>query len=137
MAATVLSRPCLRRRSANGARWRWTAATLAATGLIVAACSVIDYEPPDVAIAEREAAETAYNDCLWRSVALLDDGKSDPVSIAQTIQPTCAALYEKLTQTVVSRARTQKGKDDARAMYKDGEIRAITNVIFLYRSQKR
>jgi hypothetical protein len=114
-----------------------TSTTLAATGLIVAACSVLDYEPPDVAIAEKEAAETAYNDCLLHSVALLDDGKSDPVSIAQGVQPTRAALYEKLTQTVVSRATTQKGKDDARAMYKDGEIRAITNAILFYRSRKR
>jgi hypothetical protein len=114
-----------------------TATTLVATGLIVAACSVIDYEPPDVAIAEREGAETAYNDCLWRSVALLDDGKSDAVSIASVVQPTCATLYEKLTQTVVSRATTQKGKDNARAMYKDGEIRAITDAILLYRSRNR
>jgi hypothetical protein len=98
---------------------------------------VIDYEPPDVAIAEKEAAEAAYNDCLWRSLALLDDGKSDPVSIASGVQPTCANLYEKLTQTVVSRATTQKGKDDARLMYKDGEIRAITNAILIYRSRKQ
>jgi hypothetical protein len=114
-----------------------TATTLAATGLIVAACSVLDYEPPDVAIAEKEGAEAAYNDCLLRSVARLDDGKSDPVSIAHEVQPTCAALYERLTQTVVSRASTQKAKDDARAMYKDGEMRAITNAILFYRSQKR
>jgi hypothetical protein len=113
-----------------------TAITIAA-GLIVAACSVLDYEPPDVAIAEREAAEAAYNDCLLRSVALLDDGKSDPVSIAPGVQPTCAAIYEKLIQTVVSRATTQKAKDDARAMYKDGEMRAITNAILFYRSRKR
>src|SRR5271169_2328620 len=114
-----------------------TAITLAAAGLIVAACSVLDYEPPNIAIAEKEAAEDAYNDCVWRSVALMDDGKSDPVSIAHGIQPTCAALYEKLTQTVVSRGPTQKAKDDARALYKDGEMRAITNVILIYRSRKR
>jgi hypothetical protein len=54
--------------------------------------------------------------------ARLDDGNSDPVSVANGIQPTCAVLYEKLTQTV--RATTQKRKDDVRAMYKDGEIRA-------------
>jgi hypothetical protein len=114
-----------------------TATTLAATGLIAAACSMFDYEPPDVAIAEREAAEAAYNDCLLRSVALLDDGKSDPVSIAHGVQPTCATLYEKLIQTVVSRATTQKGKDDARAMYKAGEIKAITNAVLFHRSRKR
>jgi hypothetical protein len=114
-----------------------TAITLAAAGLIVAACSSIDYEPPDVAIAEKEAAEDAYNDCVLRSVARLDDGKSDPVSIAHGVQPTCAVLYEKLTQTVVSRATTQKGKDDARAMYKDGEIRAITNAVLFHRSRKQ
>jgi len=54
-------------------------ATTLAAGLIVAACSWADYEPPDIAIAEREAAEDAYNDCVWRSVAGLDDGKSDRV----------------------------------------------------------
>jgi hypothetical protein len=113
------------------------AATVLAAGLIVAACSSIDYDPPDVAIAEKEAAQDAYNDCVLDSVARLDDGKSDPASIASGVQPTCAVLYEKLTQTVVSRAATPKGKDDARRMYKDGEIRAITNAILVYRSRKR
>src|SRR5208283_2056289 len=105
-----------------------TAITLAA-GLIVAACSLADYEPPDIAIAERETAEDAYNDCVWRSVASLDDGKSDPASIAYGVQPMCAALYEKLTQSVVNRAKTEKGKDVVRARYKDGEIKAIASVI--------
>jgi hypothetical protein len=114
-----------------------TATTLAAAGLIVAACTVLDYEPPDIAIAEKEAAEDAYNDCVLRSVALMDDGKSDPVSIARGVQPSCAALYEKLTQTVVKRATTQKGKDDAWAMYKAGEIRAITDAVLIHRSLKR
>jgi hypothetical protein len=113
------------------------AATALAAGLIVAACSSIDYEPPEVASTEKEAAEDAYNDCVLHSVASLDDGKSDPVSIANGVQPTCAVLYEKLTQTVVNRATTQKRKDDARAMYKDGEIRAITTAILIYRSRKR
>jgi hypothetical protein len=114
-----------------------TAAALAAAGLIVAACSSIDYEPPEVASTEKEAAEDAYNDCVLQSVARLDDGKSDPVSIANQVQPTCAVLYEKLTQTVVNRTATQKRKDDARAMYKDGEIRAIANAVLIYRSRKR
>jgi hypothetical protein len=113
-----------------------TAITLAA-GLIVAACSLADYEPPDIAIAEREAAEDAYNDCVWRSVASLDDGRSDPAGIAYQVQPMCVALYEKLTQTVVSRAKTQRGKDDARARYKDGELKAIASVVLIYRSRKQ
>ena len=112
-------------------------ATALAVGLIVAACSSIDYDPPDIAIAEKEAAQDAYNDCVLGSVARLDDGKSDPVSIARGVQPTCADLYEKLTQTVVSRAKHEKAKDDARTMYKDGEIRAITNAVLIYRSRKR
>ena len=112
------------------------ATVLAAAGLILAACSSIDYEA-DVASAEKEAAEDAYNDCVLLSVARLDDGNSDPVSVANGVQPTCAVLYEKLTQTVVNRATTQKRKDDARAMYKDGEIRAIANAVLIYRSRKR
>jgi hypothetical protein len=112
-------------------------ATTLAAGLIVAACSWADYEPPDIAIAEREAAEDGYNDCVWRSVAGLDDGKSDPAGVAYQVQPMCAALYEKLTQTVVNRAKTQRGKDDARARYKDGEIKAIISVVLVYRSRKQ
>ncbi len=111
-------------------------ATVLAAGLVVAACAALDYEPPEIGIAEKEAAEDAYNDCVLRAVATMDDGKSDPVSIARGIQPTCAALYQKLTQTVVSRAPTQKAKDDARAMYRDGEIRSITNAILTQRSRK-
>jgi hypothetical protein len=113
-----------------------TAITLAAAGLFIAACSSADfYEPPSVA--EREAAEDAYNDCVLLSVGRLDDGKSDPVSVAHKVQPTCAALYEKLTQIVVNRATTQKGQDDARRMYKDGEINAIVSAVLIYRSRKR
>jgi len=112
-------------------------ATTLAAGLIVAACSLADYEAPDIAITERETAEDAYNDSVWRSVASLDDGKSDPASIAYNVQPTCAALYAKLTQTVVNRAKTEKAKDDARARYKDGEIKAISSVILIYRSRKQ
>jgi hypothetical protein len=109
------------------------ATVLAAAGLILAACSSIDYEA-DVASAEKEAAEDACIDCVWISLARHDDGNSDPVSVANGIQPTCVVLYEKLTQTV--RATTQKRKHDARAMYKDGEIRAIANAVLIYRSQK-
>jgi hypothetical protein len=43
----------------------------------------------------------------------------------------------KLTQTVVNRAKTEKGKDDARARYKDGEVKAITSVVLIYRSRKQ
>ena len=112
-------------------------ATILAAGLIVAACALVDYEPPEIAIAEREAAEDAYNDCVSRSVASLDDGKSDPASIAYNVQPTCAALYEKLTQTVVNRAKTEKAKSDAQARYRDGEIKAIVSVVLVYRSRKQ
>src|ERR1700721_293520 len=109
------------------------ATVLTAAGLILAACSSIDYEA-DVASAEKEAAEDAYIDCVWISLAQLDDGNSDPVSVANGIQPTCAVLYETLTQTV--RATAQERKDDVRAMYKDGEIRAMANAVLIYRSQK-
>ena len=112
-------------------------ATILAAGLIVAACTLADYEPPEVAITERETAEDAYNDCVWRSVASLDDGKSDPASIAYKVQPMCAALYAKLTQTVVNRAKTEKAKNDARARYKDGEIKAIISVVLIHRSRKQ
>jgi hypothetical protein len=53
------------------------------------------------------------------------------------VQPMCAALYEKLTQTAVNRAKTEKGKDVVRARYKDGEIKAIASVILVYRSRKQ
>jgi hypothetical protein len=113
-----------------------TAITLAAAGLIVAACSLTDYyDPPSVA--DKEAAEAAYNDCVLGSVGRLDDGKSDPVGIAQKVQPTCAVLYQKLTQIVVSRATTPKDQDEARRIYKDGEIRSIASAVLIYRSQKR
>jgi hypothetical protein len=38
---------------------------------------------------------------------------------------------------VVNRAKTQRGKDDARARYKDGELKAIASVVLIYRSRKQ
>jgi len=46
-------------------------------------------------------------------------------------------LYQKLTQIVVSRATTPKDQDEARRIYKDGEIRSIASAVLIYRSQKR
>jgi hypothetical protein len=43
--------------------------------------------------AEKAAVEQPWTDCVARAINRLDDGKSDPVSIAYRIEPLCAVLY--------------------------------------------
>ena len=83
------------------------------------------------------AALDAWSDCVLRAVAQLDDGKTDPLSIAHGVAPRCAALYADATQSAVQGMITEKGQAHTRLLYKDNELRLITNAVLTSRAAKR
>lgn len=81
-------------------------------------------------------ARIAWGDCVWAAVGRLDDGKSDPVSIATGISPVCAVQYQHLTDLMVDRdfISTTGAREDMRERMKDAEIKLITAAILTHRA---
>jgi len=83
--------------------------------------------------AELAQARKPFADCVIREVARLDDGKSDPLSVANGIAPACALQYEELTRTLMQEAAAEKGKDFLRQRTREDELQSITSAILIYR----
>jgi len=62
-------------------------------------------------------------------VKRLDDGKSDPVSIAYGIAPQRGELYAHLTDIMVSHNIPENGQIAMRERMKSGEVQMITSAI--------
>jgi len=103
-----------------------------ALALILTGCAATE--------AEKAAADKAIQDwqvCVLRAVAQLDDGRSDPVSIAFAIEPACAGLYEEVIQTSNKGvAITEAGQSYGSRLMKDGELKLITGAILTYRASQ-
>jgi len=69
-------------------------------------------------------------------VKRLDDGKTDPVSIAYGIASQCAELYAQLTNIMVSQNITENGQIAMREQMRSGEIKLITSAILTFRAAK-
>jgi hypothetical protein len=86
--------------------------------------------------AARQSAMDAWGDCVMREVARLDDGKSDPLSIAYGIAPACASLYQQVTQTMLIGMTTENSQAYMRRLTSDSELRMITTAILTYRASR-
>ena len=83
---------------------------------------------------ELKAVMEPWSDCVWKAVARLDDGKSDPVSVAYGIEPSCAVLYEQVIQTELKgMSATLEIQIYMRRKYEDEELKSITDAILTYR----
>jgi hypothetical protein len=124
----------MRRKWNNMSRQRgnWKLLTAAAF-LFTTACSHIPTETERET--EREAASSAWVDCVVEAVIRFDDGKTDPVSIAYGIAPQCAVQYSQLTRiTAQQLSSTQSGRVHILNLMKDDEIKSITSAILIHRS---
>lgn len=74
---------------------------------------------------------------MWRAVARLDDGKSDPLSIAHGVGPQCASLYATLSQVHLKEFYTEGGRRNMRRLLDEGELKLITSAILTYRASRR
>jgi hypothetical protein len=86
---------------------------------------------------DKAAARDSWGSCISDGVAALDDGKSDPVSIATGVSPRCAVQYDRLTQIMVSENITQAGEDNARRLMREDEIRLITAAVLSHRAARK
>jgi hypothetical protein len=84
--------------------------------------------------AEKTAARDAWSDCVAQAVKRLDDGKTDPVSIAYGVAPQCASLYNHLSEMMIRENITDAGQANMQTQMRAGEIPLITNAILNYRA---
>src|SRR6516164_4055126 len=86
---------------------------------------------------QKDAAVDDWGDCVRSAVERVDDGKTDPMSVADGISAMCAAFYDKVRQSQIKvrqSSGTQKGQD---ANLKEGELRMIVSAILDHRAQAR
>jgi len=83
-----------------GRRFQERARVGAACGFILcffAACA--SSTPPPATDQEKSQAEESYVSCLRNSARLVDNGNVDATSIAQEIEPLCAAQFSAYEET--------------------------------------
>jgi len=97
--------------------------------LVVAGCGA-----RNATDAELAAAQKPWLDCVVRAITRLDDGKSDPVSVAYGIEPTCADKYENFTETFLRGYTNPEAIIDIRQRLTDDELKEITSTILDYRA---
>lgn len=86
--------------------------------------------------AEKHATLRAWVSCIRHAADQLDDGRSDPVSIAFGIEPVCAGLYGQFTEAIVASEKTEDAMSDLRKLYATQELPLITTVVLIRRANK-
>lgn len=97
-------------------------------GLLLSGCVTYDQIKPEL-----DAAKSAWTDCIFRAIRQLDDGKTDPTSLAYGISPRCAAEYLALTEQMLRPMTTEKGQTFMRQQMRGDELRLITSAVLTYR----
>lgn len=87
--------------------------------------------------ADKDSVRRAWGDCVAREVDRLDDGRTDPVSVAVGVAPQCAAQYQRLSDAMISENVTRAGQDNMRRQMRDGEIKMITSAVLTRRAARR
>jgi hypothetical protein len=106
----------------------------AIVGLALSGCAGMNGVPNE---SGRAAATSAYGDCVNQAVSRMDDGKTDPVSMAYGIAPQCAVQYQVLSQIMIRENFTENGQIAMRQQMRDGELRLVTSAIITHRSKRR
>lgn len=86
--------------------------------------------------AEKRATLHAWISCVRQAADQLDDGRSDPVSIAFGIEPVCAGLYGQFTEAVVASVTTEDAMSDLRRLYASQELPLIATVVLIRRAKE-
>lgn len=84
--------------------------------------------------AEIAAARQPWLDCVRGAIERLDDGKSDPLSIAYGIAPTCAVPSAELNRVRLKGYVSDCGGACGPAALKEQELQLITASVLSYRS---
>jgi hypothetical protein len=85
---------------------------------------------------EKHATLSAWVSCVRHAANQLDDGKSDPVSVAFGIEPVCAGLYGQFTEASVVSEDTPGAMSDLRRRYASQELPLITTIVLTGRAKE-
>lgn len=108
---------------------------LPATGLllILTGCMADDAAQK----ASEKAATDAYAECTMTAVRRLDDGRSDPASIAMGVAGACNGFYQAMTIQMQQKATTEVGQRYVRDEARANELRLATAAVLTYRASKK
>ena len=81
-------------------------------------------------------AEKVWGDCVVAAVIRMDDGRTDPLSLAHGIAPQCAVAHNEWSEAMIKENSTPQGQDAARERVNSSEIQFITSAIHIHRSKK-
>jgi hypothetical protein len=76
-----------------------------------------------------------WGDCVMAAVIRMDDGKTDPVSLAYGIAPQCAVQYQQFTSAETGNYITVRGQDAQRQLWRDKEVQMITSAVLIHRTK--
>ena len=85
----------------------------------------------------QNAAKEAYADCTMAAVRRLDDGKSDPASIAMGVAGACNGQYQALSYQMQQNMSTDIGQARVRDEMKSNELRLATAAVLTYRANRK
>jgi hypothetical protein len=84
---------------------------------------------------ETKSLMDVWGDCVMGAVIRMDDGKTDPVSLAYGIAPQCATQYQRFTESELSNYITENGQRAQRQLWKEKEVQMITSAVLIHRSK--
>jgi hypothetical protein len=79
----------------------------------------------------------AWGDCVMATVIRMDDGKTDPVSLAYGIAPQCSEQYQRFSEAEVSGYITENGQRAQRQLLRDKEVQMITSAVLIKRAKDK
>jgi hypothetical protein len=84
-----------------------------------------------------ENLRDAWGDCIMAAVIRMDDGKTDPVSLAYGIAPQCGGIYQRFSEAEVGNYFTENGQRAQRQLWKEKEVQMVTSAILIHRSKDK
>src|SRR5262245_55409837 len=83
---------------------------------------------------EKDAALDTWEGCIRENVRRLDDGRTDPVSLAVGVSPNCVGLWNSYYNMTMATKITKRAQDHAREELREDELRLITAAIVAHRA---
>lgn len=84
----------------------------------------------------KKAADDAWNHCIFDKIARMDDGKTDPLSVAVGVSPMCASEWYAVSEAFMTGFTTEKSRDWARNEMRTNEMKLLTAAVLFYRANK-
>src|SRR5579862_1875341 len=111
-------RPDSSERSGGVMRSFLTTTAMVTSAALLSACATASTKDDPA----KKALEL-WGDCVMKAISQMDDGKTDPLSLAYGISPRCGVQYNDYTQIMINENWTEGGQNAARQLAKDDELK--------------